>query len=185
MKIKAVLLAAGNSTRFGKDNKLLYPLHHKKLITYALDVLKESGLDCAVVSQYETIQQLANAYEFDFIKNDAIEKGMSYSIQLGVSFYQDADAILFLVGDQPYVRVETLKTMIAMADDTHIICCASKTRRGNPALFPKCYFEELLTLEKDVGGKVLMSKYPLYVKQLTVDEKELWDIDYTHDVKEC
>lgn len=177
MKIKAIVLASGFSSRF-KSNKLLYELNGKKLICYVLDLLKKCEIEMVVVTQYEEIKEIALSYGADCCLNEFPSKGISYSIQLGVEHFYNEEGLLFLVADQPYLTKETIMTLMNQADEEHIIYCASTKRKGNPAIFPKKYFEELRELRNDVGGKQIIKKYPQQVIEVNVEDIELEDIDY-------
>lgn len=175
-------MAAGNSRRFD-GNKLLCELNGRKIITYALDIMracKQSGIlsEAAVVTQYDEVERLAAEYGYSCLYNEFPDKGISYSVKLGTEYYKDADAVLFFVCDQPFLTKETVESMIEEADEKHILCCSFGDRKGSPTLFPKCYFDELMELTGDEGGRVLIRKYPALVKKIEVrTENELTDID--------
>ena len=54
-------------------------------------------------------------------------------------------------------------------------------REGNPVIFPKTLFEELMALEGDKGGKQIIKKHPEMVYKVYVTEQELSDMDYKED----
>lgn len=180
MKIKAILLAAGNSTRF-KENKLFSEVNGQKMIIYPLEVLKDCGIESIIVSQYDGIARLADEYGFMFVFNDRPHRGISYSILLGLQQAKDADGVVFLVADQPFFKASSLRRMIEKVDEKHILRCVSKTRKGNPVYFPKCYFNELMNLKGDVGGKQVIAHHFESVEEIMCDEKELIDIDTFDD----
>lgn len=187
MKISTVLLAAGNSTRFGK-NKLLSELNGKPMITHAFDAVRAcvNMCDVVVITQYNEIAELAAKYQFTCVRNEFPERGISYSVRLGVEHCREADAILFVVCDQPFLTSKTLELMLQRADNEHILCCTYRSRRGNPTLFPKCYCNELMELTGDEGGRALIRRYPARVKEIEVrNEKELVDIDTREEWEKC
>lgn len=86
----AIMLAAGNSTRFG-ENKLLRPLDQKPVYRYMLELLyqkqKENKLKrLIIVSQYDEIFQdiKANFPGIETVVNPEPEKGISRSVRLGL-----------------------------------------------------------------------------------------------------
>ena len=95
MKLCVVLLAAGKSRRFGRENKLLALYHGRPMIVHALETL--GCLPCArrmaVVSD-ERVDALAKEAGFQTVLNSEVEQGMSHSIHLGVKNAGDADAVL-------------------------------------------------------------------------------------------
>ena len=59
--------------------------------------------------------------------------------------------------------------------------CATKKREGNPVIFPKQLFDELMALTGDKGGKRVARQHPELVHKVYVSEKELLDMDYKED----
>ena len=59
--------------------------------------------------------------------------------------------------------------------------CATKKREGNPVIFPKQLFDELMALTGDKGGKRVARQHPELVHKVYVSEKELSDMDYKED----
>lgn len=112
MRIDAVLLAAGNSVRFG-GNKLLTPFHGSPLYRYTFDAVNAAGCfaQVVVVTQYEEIAAAAAAYGYACVHNEHPELGQSHSVALGTAAALEADAILFAVCDQPYLRPESLRRL--------------------------------------------------------------------------
>lgn len=201
MNISVVLLAAGNSSRFD-GNKLLEELDGMPVFTYAFDAVKEAQMrECitgaVVVTQYLEIVMAARFmdYYFNCVPNEHPEWGISHSLKLGLfeSIEEGAkagaepDAVMFVVCDQPYLTGDSLCKMIAEADGEHILRASSINgeRKGSPTLFPRKYFDELMALEGDEGGRILMQKYPELVRDIAVfDERELMDVDTREDFEQ-
>ena len=59
--------------------------------------------------------------------------------------------------------------------------CVTKEREGNPVIFPKILFEELMALEGDKGGKRIAKEHPEMIYKVYVTEQELSDMDYQED----
>lgn len=86
-----ILLASGNSTRFGA-NKLLHSYQNKPLFAYTIDTLEslikeeEIPIDhVIVVTKYKEIKEyIESSSSFSSIHNDFTKKGISYSIYLGI-----------------------------------------------------------------------------------------------------
>jgi len=158
MKLGAVLLAAGQSERFG-SNKLLADFGGRPMVCRALEAMKRIGADrfAAVVSCGE-VAALAHACGFDVIQNDMPKLGQAHSVVLAAGQMRDMDALLFVAGDQPLLTGESLELLIARFEESGrgIACLADKTHRGNPAVFAKTYFPELLALSGDRGAKGIL-----------------------------
>ena len=99
-----VVLAAGSASRFG-GNKLTAAVEGVALIRRALSAVPAERFSrVAVVTQYPEIMDLAEAFSFTPVWNDAPEAGVSRSIALGLGAIGDCPGALFLVADQPLLR---------------------------------------------------------------------------------
>lgn len=183
MKINLVILAAGNSSRF-PTNKLLYKFHGKPMIQYTL----EKGLQLPfhkriIVTQYEEIEEFAKDFHYQLIRNKNPEEGISQSMKLGLKQCMDSDYTMFLVADQPYLKVSTLQAMMKHCDNKHIICASYQGQYRNPILFPSNLYKELFTLQGDKGGSQLLHRYKHNIICIACDKEEIEDIDTIEDVK--
>lgn len=177
MKISLVILAAGNSTRF-QANKLLYPYHGKALIEHVFQHIPKDCFDqVVVVTQYQQIEVLAKAYGFLIVYNTSLEKGISYSLQLGLKASLSSSGCMFLAGDQPWLTSESIEVLCKHFDGTHILCASSQGVMKNPILFPSMYYEELLSLKGDIGGKQVVLRHKDACMLWEINEKELIDVD--------
>lgn len=129
----AVILAAGNSTRFG-ENKLLYLLDGKPVYRYMLELLyqkqKEHRLrHIVLVSQYEQILNdvVQHFKGVQAVRNPKPEQGISSSLRLGLAclLRQEQEdrkaeapcslapgACLFAVADQPGFTALSLEKLL-------------------------------------------------------------------------
>ncbi|MDO4336698.1 MAG: nucleotidyltransferase family protein [Eubacteriales bacterium] len=203
MKIAVIMLAAGNSRRFG-SNKLMYKVEGKpmyqRILEQLLEVQKKAASLCpynscsrksyeekteaafsvTVVTQYEEIEAAAQSLGMRVLRNPHPEEGISSSIKIGLGANQDADAFLFTVSDQPWLRAETILGLIEcyMHSSKGIACVSHNGKTGNPCMFSSGYFSELLRLTGDVGGKRIISANPGDTAILEVpDGRELTDVD--------
>ncbi len=183
-----VLMAAGNAARFGK-NKLLQPLNGKPIIAYGMDALQASGLSpVMVVTQYQPVADLAIERGFLTVFNPDPKQGVSSSIRLGLGALLTAcpnlSGCMFCVGDQPYLNAQSI-TILADAwkkGPQHILALAYHGKRGNPAIFPRIYFPELLSLQGDTGGSAVIRAHEEALRLIEVSqEQELLDIDSPAD----
>ena len=67
----------------------------------------------------------------------------------------------------------------------HIIRTISEGVKGNPVLWDRKYFDQLLNIEGDCGGKQIMEQFADKIIYVEADEKELRDIDYKKDIEKC
>lgn len=175
-----ILMAAGIGRRFG-SNKLLAPFHGRPLWEYAweraVEAKKELGIQVLMVSGY---QPLLQAPEVIPVCNDLPLLGASHTVRLGV---KEAERLgmqyaVFMVSDQPMLKTSSLKRLIEAREPGKIVCLSKDGRAGNPVVFHRDFFPELLALTGDRGGKMVMHRHMDAVKWVEADEmSELTDID--------
>lgn len=184
-QLYAILLMAGNSIRFG-GNKLLSLVDNKRMYEYILDLVlkcRELFADIILVTQYDEIEKSVDNDLVTVVRNHYSERGISSSIQLGLSAIPEEgeQAYLFLVGDQPWLTENTIKGLIAewKSSQKGIGCVCSHGKLGNPVIFSSLYRGELMELSGDKGGKRVLYHHKEDVCYYHVkEEKELNDIDY-------
>lgn len=183
MRIGCVILAAGNSSRF-QGNKLFADFRGNVLISYAFACIpKESREDTRVITQYEEVALLAKSFGCSSIMNSNPDLGISHSIHLGTKALSDCDGILFLLADQPLLRPSSCEKIIKtfQLHPDKIACAKSSDHIGNPAVFPKKLFPELLALRGDRGGNQIIKSHPELTVNVEINSEELWDCDTKED----
>lgn len=184
MKLGCILMAAGLAERFG-GNKLLAVLDGKTLIQRALDCVPDGRFRrVCVVSQGGEIARLAGERGFVSVINSRPELGASRSIALGLGALGQADAAMFMVCDQPLLRRESVSALLELylQHPEHIAALESGGVRGNPCIFPRRFFPELLALTGDRGGRAVIQQHPDELELLSVSGEELFDIDHRSDL---
>ena len=184
MKIGCIVMAAGSSMRFG-SNKLLFQVDGQSMIDRALSIIPTEQLyGVTVVTQYEEVVALAHRYGFHCVRNHHPEWGISHTISLGIGSMPWADAAIFLVADQPMLTKSSVSTLIStyLAHSDQIVALSHSGKRGNPCLFPAEFFPELLALQGDVGGSMVIRAHPDRLLLVETGSAELQDIDTTHQL---
>lgn len=174
-----VVMAAGNATRFD-GNKLAAELFGKPIAAHVLDAIPGSLFSrVVVVSQYREIAEMAHAHEFLSIHNEHPDYGISHTIELGLSELMDCDGVLFCVSDQPMLRGDTIQRIVErfLESPACIVAAAHAGTRGNPCLFPKEFYPELLALREDHGGNTVIRRHEDRLLLVETDELELTDCD--------
>lgn len=183
-KVGIILLAAGNSKRYG-GLKLLDLVGHKKMYMHILDIaLLIEASPKIVVTQYDEIEESALAYGFHVVRNNEPDIGISHSIQLGLKkaleIESNLDGVLFSVCDQPYLKQETMEKLLAAYSNSEksMATISFQGILGNPCIIGKAYFNDLFALTGDKGGKGIISRFKEDVELIAIeDEKEMKDID--------
>ena len=184
MKIAAVLMAAGASSRFG-ECKLIKKFASRPMFEYALDALPCDKLCAvAVVSGRAEILAAAEARGFIPVLNDRPEDGPPRTIRLGMEAVGDAEGIMFMVADQPLLRRESVAGEIDFfaKNANSIVAMGHGARRGNPVIFPQDFFDELKALRGERGGGAVMAAHRERIMLFQLENgAELMDIDTASD----
>ena len=180
LSIGCIVMAAGNAKRFG-DNKLAAVVDGKTLIERALDAVPgEQFSRVVVVTQYDEIESLARSRGFETIRNQHPDWGISHTISLGTHELQnDCDAICYMVSDQPLLRRESIAGAVDFFREhsDHIVGLAHDGTRGNPCIFPRKFYDELIALREDHGGNTVIRAHEDALRLYEVDKQELTDVD--------
>lgn len=184
-----VLLAAGGSRRFG-HNKLFAEVDSLPMYQHMLGKLKRfDDVPRFVVTRYPQIAAAAREVGIQVVVNRYLDRGISYSVRLGLEaclqLYPGLKGVLFTVCDQPDIRYQTIERLIETAGNNlgKIVCAGRDGQPGNPVVWDRRFFSELLSLTGDVGGRQVMQRYPQEIMILEALEEELKDIDFQSDLK--
>ncbi|MEI9992927.1 MAG: molybdopterin-binding/glycosyltransferase family 2 protein [Rhizomicrobium sp.] len=183
-RIAAIVLAAGLSSRMG-SNKLLAEVDGKPLIRHAVEAaLGSAAAPVVVVTGHagETVRQALSPLAPLFVDNPDYSKGLSASLKCGLRVLpEDCDGAVVLLGDMPGVSSGLIDKLIASFDpsEDRAICVATRHgKRGNPVLWARRFFPEMLAIEGDVGARQLIGQYAELVCEVEAgDDAPLTDID--------
>jgi molybdenum cofactor cytidylyltransferase len=167
VKIGAIILAAGSSSRLGQPKQLL-EYEGRTLVRRAAEAALVAGCDPVAVVVGANLENVAAALRglaVLIVPNEDWERGLGTSIRAGVVRLQESDAVILLVCDQPKVDAGLLRDLIARQEQTGQPMVASRyaATNGVPALFTRACFERLLALEDDSGAKALLQSRPAEV----------------------
>ena len=178
MKIGCVMLASGDSTRFG-SNKLMAALNGKPLLSYTLEQLPGEMTPVVVVTRYAQVEWLACLSGFTALLHD--QPDLSDTIRIGLAEMRGVDGCMFCVGDQPLCSRETMRRLInsfGKLPPGYIVRANAAGQNGNPVLFSKAFFPELSALCMGESGGTVMRRHPKQVVPIRIDKPyELFDVD--------
>lgn len=170
MKVGAIILAAGSSSRLGQPKQLLL-YRGQTLIRRAAHAALDAG--CAPVaavvgSAREKVAASLHDLEVIILPNESWRRGIGTSIRAGVNALQECDALAILACDQPRVGATLIRQLIARQEETGkpMVASAYAGTRGVPALFARACFEQLLSLGEEQGAKTLLIHRPNDVAQI-------------------
>ena len=159
-----VMLAAGMSSRMGSPKQLL-AYNGKSLLQYLAEEALQTNLRPVVIvigANSDAIKKQIWGMKAEIVENNGWQEGIASSLRYGLAAVQklkpDADGIIFMVCDQPYVTKSLLNSLLLVQHETGLPIVASgyEDNLGTPALFHKSFFAELMALKGDTGARKLI-----------------------------
>jgi len=175
-EVAALVLAAGRSTRFGAENKLLALYEGKPMVQHALDMARAAGLRAiTLVTGHEAERVKALVGEgVTLIHNPGYAMGLSSSLKAGIAALPaHIGAVVLLLGDMPLVKGETLAALLAAAranGEAQAFVPVHAGRWGNPVLLRRALFPSLLALNGDQGARKLLEAARDLVCEVPVED---------------
>ena len=184
--IAAVVLAAGLSRRMGQA-KLLLPVGGRAIIRHAVEAVLAGGIDSAWVVTGPDVEPIAAALaglDVQVVVNPTPEEGQAGSLRAGITALPaTVDAVLIALGDQPALAPVIIPALLAARRTSAKPIVAPRYRdgQGNPVLFKRQIFPELLGLTGDRGARPIIRKDPSRVEWVDLDLPMPPDVDTPGD----
>ncbi len=159
--VSCVVLAAGESSRMGRA-KLSLRSGNKTILEQTLTQAAGSGLkDIVVVTGPESpCSETIKASGFKLVENPSYKTGMASSLKAGLNAVDiTAQGVIFALADQPQVPSEIYSSLYKKYN-THLSLCTFpvyRGQRGNPALFDRRLWPDLMNLSGDQGGRAVLN----------------------------
>jgi molybdenum cofactor cytidylyltransferase len=171
------------SSRFGRQ-KLLEAWRGEPLVRLAARRLLDGGLGpvVVVVSEDPQFAEVLAGLPVLVMENSAPDLGISRSIGIGLgALPAECPAALIAVADQPYLTAQALAELVRAFLPGRIVVPRYGTHRGNPPIFDRRFFSELLALAGDRGGQDVVSAHPGAVLEVDLAAGMGADIDRPED----
>jgi molybdenum cofactor cytidylyltransferase len=182
--IAALVLAAGKSSRMGGPNKLLATLEGAPLVARTVDAaLGSQAASVTVVTGHmaERIGAALDGRNVRFVHNPDFAEGMSTSLKAGLcSLAADAEAVIVLLADMPRVTSAMIDALIAAyepAKGSLIVVPTFEGRRGNPVLWSRRFFGDLMRVTGDIGARNVIGTYPEAITEVELGAAVALDLD--------
>ncbi len=175
------LPAAGQSRRFGDQDKLTALLHGKMLGLHAAETLATLPFDHHVIIASDPDHPCAAGWKelgYDVIVNEHAAEGQSTSVRCAAqhAVVCDASALLICLADMPYITSEHIQRLAQAFQDCGqdtVIASSGHSKAMPPAFFPSNQFAFLQDVQGDQGARKLLQTAHL----IPVTDDSLLDID--------
>ena len=186
--ISALVLAAGEGTRFG-GTKQLEILRDKPLVQHSVDAASGGGVDEIVVVLGHDALRVRDALDLPegarFVVNERYAQGQSTSLAAGLrALDAESEAAIVLLADQPGIAARHVRALVTAfeADGPEILRIRFRDGPG-PAILARSVWDDAMRLTGDVGARALIEAEPDRVRWLDVEEDAPPDVDRRADLE--
>ncbi|MBV6395511.1 MAG: Molybdenum cofactor cytidylyltransferase [Anaerolineales bacterium] len=188
MKITALILAAGQSTRMGQP-KMLLPWGETTVLGQVIETIRRAGLDDIIVvtgGERERVEKLVTSYKVQVAHNmDFKSGGMLSSLQCGLrALKPTAGAALIFLGDQPQIQERSVQAVTSRFEETkaNLVVPSYQMRRGHPWLAARPLWSEILSMPAVESPRDFLNRHATGIEYVTVDDPSiLADLDTPDD----
>jgi molybdenum cofactor cytidylyltransferase len=159
-----IILAAGNSSRFGSIKQLLQ-FNNKTLVQHVIDEATDAELSPVIVVTGANAGEVSEGIEnkkATIVFNEHWKEGMASGIVTGlhnaITINDKIENIIIAVCDQPFISSSLFKQLLKMRHDNgqNIVACTYADIAGTPVLFNKKCFDALMNLQGEEGAKKIL-----------------------------
>lgn len=181
MTVVALVLAAGQSARFGADKRRAPLGDGRSLLQHSVARALEVFDDVRVVLRDgEQACDLGLPAGCRVVHSPQAGLGMGHSLAAGAASLADSDAlaVAILLGDMPWICPATLRQLLQMAHPGSIVVPSFNGQNAHPVMFGRNFWPELEVLTGDQGARSILQRHPARVVPVEVsDPGVLQDID--------
>jgi molybdenum cofactor cytidylyltransferase len=186
-----IILAAGESTRFGRPKQLLQ-LKGRCLVEWVLDAALASELSRIILvlgyAHQKILQALGKKLRHAKLQieiNPHYQKGQGHSLRVGLSSVINAfPAVMFLLADQPLVDAATINCLLNnfWSADKDIGVPTFGGKRGNPSIFRQKFYKHIMKIKGDIGARQIIKAHPEQVLEIEIKNPLIFsDVDTPED----
>ena len=170
----------------GGPNKLLAEIGGKSLVRLAAEQALASQADArhrGDRSSGRRVEAALKGLDVTLVHNPDFADGLSTSLKTGLSAVPARTSMrrIVLLADMPQVDAALIDRLIGAFDPERgalVVVPTIDGKRGNPVLWSRRFFPELMALEGDVGARHLIGSHPEAVTEVPVrGQAALMDVD--------
>jgi molybdenum cofactor cytidylyltransferase len=181
-QIALVVLAAGQSSRMAPYHKLLLPDRRgKPMIARLVDNLLASPARPVIVvvgHRAEEVRAALAGRPVTFVTAPDYAEGLAASLRAGIAAVPEAAAgAIVCLGDMPLITARIIERLIEAYDPDEgrrIVVPVRGGRQGNPILWDRRFFPEILALTGDVGARPLLARHLEEVAEVEIDDDAIF-----------
>ncbi len=183
--VAAVVLAAGQSSRMAPRHKLLETdADGRAMVARVVDAaLASRARPVLLVTGHRAgeIRAAVAGRDVTYVTAPDYEDGLSASLRAGIAAVPPAaTAAVVLLGDMPLVTPATIDRLLAAYDAEEgrlIVCPVHRGEMGNPVLWDRSFFDDIMALQGDRGARALLRQHAEWVAEVATDDSVLRDFD--------
>jgi molybdenum cofactor cytidylyltransferase len=187
--VSAILLAAGESQRMGRTNKLTLPIRRVPLLRHvALTLLSANLEEIVVVVGHEarTARMLLADLPLEVVTNPRYQEGQMTSVECGMQeLRQPCAGVMVCLSDQPLLEIADINTLITAFQyhcPTSVLVPTYQGRRGNPVILSSRHHKSILDGKRNLGCRNFIENNPELVCPWEMDKDHVvFDLDTPED----
>jgi len=132
--------------------------------------------------QRERVEAALAGLPVTFVHNPSFADGLGTSLRAGVAALPvEGDGVVVCLGDMPQVDASLIDRLMGAFDPDKgalVVVPTIDGQRGNPVIWSRRFFPDLMAVEGDVGARHLIGRYAEAVTEVALNGKAaLTDID--------
>jgi molybdenum cofactor cytidylyltransferase len=183
-RIAALLLAAGKSSRMG-ENKMLVQIDGRPMVARTAQRLLASRARPIVAvlgNQANAVDAAIGKLPLQRVTNPRFAEGLSTSVICGLAALpSDIEGVIVCLGDMPLIAGRDIDRLIAAFNPLEgraIVVPVRRGKRGNPVLWSRQFFPEMMALAGDQGARKLLQAHADLVAEVEMENDAIFiDID--------
>jgi molybdenum cofactor cytidylyltransferase len=181
--VAGIILAAGAATRMGRPKQLL-DWGGQPLVAVAAEQALAAGLAPLLVvvgAAADDVMAALGGLPVQSVPCAEYASGQSASLRAGIAALgAEVAAVVVLLADQPFVTAAIVEALVTewRASGAAIVAPVYRGVRGNPVLFDRAVWGELLAVTGDKGAREVIAADAGRVRTVAFDDdRPLADID--------
>lgn len=190
MAVHAVLLAAGQSRRMGRQNKLLMEIGGQPMVRRVAERLlaaEPAGVVAVTGHEALQVQRALAGLKLRLVHNPEHAGGMAGSLRHGLrALPEDARGALIALADMPELTARDYRRLIeafVAAGGEAAVRATASGRAGNPVILPRALFAAAMEIDGDQGARRLLAAGSAAIVEVEIGPAAATDVDRPDDLQ--